>query len=165
MELPSLRSLLALNSTRPPFDFRRRTGPEKPHWVNLSDPGMGRASCYSGTHLSRRLRFSRYQELKFISGPLLKLNAINSVPLGPIPFRPPKIMQCSETGNHTINMAQTREIYARLFRYVDAATSLLLKQDLVNAEFIRAENQRIFTKLVAVQDAATLRRHGIRTES
>jgi hypothetical protein len=65
-------------------------------------------------------------------------------------------MYCSETGNHTINMAQAREIYARLFRCVDAATSLLLKQELIDTEFIRAENQRIFTKLVAVQDAATL---------
>ena len=42
-------------------------------------------------------------------------------------------MQCSETGNHTIYMAQTREIYAYLFRCVDAATSLLLKQELVDA--------------------------------
>jgi hypothetical protein len=55
-------------------------------------------------------------------------------------------------------MARTRELYARRFRCVDAATSLLLKQELVDAAFIRAENQRIFTKLVAVQDAATLQR-------
>jgi hypothetical protein len=54
-------------------------------------------------------------------------------------------------------MTQIREIYIRLFVQVDAATSLLLKQDLIDAEFIKAENHRIFTKLNAVQDAATLR--------
>jgi hypothetical protein len=34
-------------------------------------------------------------------------------------------------------MAQAEQIYARLFRHADAVTSLLLKQDLVNAEFVR----------------------------
>jgi hypothetical protein len=31
-------------------------------------------------------------------------------------------------------MAQVQQIYARLFAHIDVATSLLLKQDLVDAE-------------------------------
>jgi hypothetical protein len=58
---------------------------------------------------------------------------------------------------HVINIMQTQEIYTRLFICVDAATLLLLKQEIVDAEFIRAETKRIFTELGAVQDAATLR--------
>ena len=54
-------------------------------------------------------------------------------------------------------MAQVQQIYARLFTHVDVATSLLLKQDLVDAEFVREQNQRIFTKLNAIQDAALMR--------
>jgi hypothetical protein len=54
-------------------------------------------------------------------------------------------------------MTQVEQIYARLFMHIDAATSLLLKQDLVDAEFIREQNQRIFTKLYAIQDAALMR--------
>ena len=42
-------------------------------------------------------------------------------------------------------MAQVQQIYARLFTHIDVATSLLLKQDLVDAEFVREQNQRIFT--------------------
>jgi hypothetical protein len=53
-------------------------------------------------------------------------------------------------------MAQTQEIYAHLLVCVDAAISLLLGQELADAEFIKAANQRIFTKLGAVQEAATL---------
>jgi hypothetical protein len=49
------------------------------------------------------------------------------------------------------------QIYARLFTHIDVATSLLLKQDLVDAEFVREQNQRIFTKLNAIQDAALMR--------
>ena len=41
--------------------------------------------------------------------------------------------------------------------HIDAATSLLLKQDLVDAEFIREQNQRIFTKLHAIQHTALMR--------
>ena len=54
-------------------------------------------------------------------------------------------------------MAQVQQIYARLFAHIDVATSLLLKQDLVDAEFVREQNQRIFTKLNAIQDAALMR--------
>jgi hypothetical protein len=54
-------------------------------------------------------------------------------------------------------MAQVQQIYARLFAHIDAATSLLLKQDLVDAEFVREQNQRIFTKLNAIQDAVLMR--------
>jgi hypothetical protein len=54
-------------------------------------------------------------------------------------------------------MAQVQQIYARLFTHVDIATSLLLKQDLVDAEFVREQNQRIFTRLNAIQDAALMR--------
>jgi hypothetical protein len=54
-------------------------------------------------------------------------------------------------------MAQVQQIYARLFIHTDVATSLLLKQDLVDAEFVREQNQRIFTKLNAIQDAALMR--------
>jgi hypothetical protein len=54
-------------------------------------------------------------------------------------------------------MAQVQEIYARLFTHIDVATSLLLKQDLVDAEFVREQNQRIFTKLNAIQDATLMR--------
>jgi hypothetical protein len=36
-------------------------------------------------------------------------------------------------------------------------TALLFKQDLIDAEFIKAENQRSFAKLDAVQDAGLLR--------
>jgi len=43
---------------------------------------------------------------------------------------------------------QTQNIYTRLFICVDAATSLLLKQEMVEAEFARAEIGRIFTELV-----------------
>ena len=53
-------------------------------------------------------------------------------------------------------MAQVQQIYARLFAHIDVATSLLLKQDLVDAEFVRKQNQRIFTKLNAIQDAALM---------
>jgi hypothetical protein len=53
-------------------------------------------------------------------------------------------------------MAQVQQIYARLFSHIDVATSLLLKQDLVDAEFVREQNQRIFTKLNAIQDAALM---------
>jgi hypothetical protein len=53
-------------------------------------------------------------------------------------------------------MAQVQQIYARLFSHIDVATSLLLKQDLVDAEFAREQNQRIFTKLNAIQDAALM---------
>jgi hypothetical protein len=42
-------------------------------------------------------------------------------------------------------MAQVQQIYARLFTHIDLAMSLLLKQDLVDAEFVREQNQRIFT--------------------
>jgi hypothetical protein len=34
-------------------------------------------------------------------------------------------------------MAQVQQIYARLFTHTDVATSLLLKQDLVDTEFVR----------------------------
>src|SRR5271168_2226593 len=54
-------------------------------------------------------------------------------------------------------MAQVQQIYAHLFTHIDAATSLLLKQDLVDAEFVREQNQRIFTKLNAIQDAVLMR--------
>jgi hypothetical protein len=54
-------------------------------------------------------------------------------------------------------MAQVQQIYARLFARIDVATSLLLKQDLLDAEFVREQNQRIFTKLNAIQDAALIR--------
>src|ERR1700733_2721511 len=54
-------------------------------------------------------------------------------------------------------MAQVQQIYARLFTHIEVATSLLLKQDLVDAEFVREQNQRIFTKLNAIQDAALMR--------
>ena len=53
-------------------------------------------------------------------------------------------------------MAQVQQIYARLFMHIDAATLLLLKQDLVDAEFVREQNQRIFTKLNAIQDAGLM---------
>ena len=46
-----------------------------------------------------------------------------------------------------IDMAQVQQIYARLFTHIDVATLLLLKQDLVDAEFVREQNQRIFAKL------------------
>src|SRR5271155_3626807 len=39
---------------------------------------------------------------------------------------------CSD---QVIGMAQVQQIYARLFTHIDVATSLLLKQDLVDAEF------------------------------
>jgi hypothetical protein len=54
-------------------------------------------------------------------------------------------------------MAQVQQIYARLFTHIDIATSLLLKQDLVDAEFVREQHQKIFTKLNAIQDAALMR--------
>jgi hypothetical protein len=54
-------------------------------------------------------------------------------------------------------MAQVQQIYARLFTHIDIATSLPLKQDLVDAEFVREQHQRIFTKLNAIQDAALMR--------
>ena len=54
-------------------------------------------------------------------------------------------------------MAQVQQIYARLFAHIDVATSMLLKQDLVDAEFVREQNQRIFTKLNAIQDTALMR--------
>jgi hypothetical protein len=53
-------------------------------------------------------------------------------------------------------MAQVQQIYACLFAHIDVATSLL-KQDLVDAEFVREQNQRIFTKLNAIQDATLMR--------
>jgi hypothetical protein len=69
-------------------------------------------------------------------------------------------MPISPTNNcsdQVIDMAQVQQIYARLFAYIDVATSLLLKQDLVDAEFVREQNQRIFIKLNAIQDAALMR--------
>src|SRR5436309_15732367 len=54
-------------------------------------------------------------------------------------------------------MVQVQQIYAHLFTHIDLATSLLLKQDLVDAEFVREQNQRIFTRLNAIQDAALMR--------
>jgi hypothetical protein len=54
-------------------------------------------------------------------------------------------------------MAQIQQIYARLVTHIDAATSLLLKQDLVDAEFVREQNQMTFAKLNAIQDAALMR--------
>jgi hypothetical protein len=39
---------------------------------------------------------------------------------------------CSD---QVIGMAQVQQIYARLFTHIDVATSLLLKQDLIDAEF------------------------------
>ena len=45
---------------------------------------------------------------------------------------------CSD---QVIDMAQVQQIYARLFTHIDDATSLLLKQDLVDAEFVREQNQ------------------------
>ena len=54
-------------------------------------------------------------------------------------------------------MAQVQQIYARLFVHIDVATSLLLKQDLVDAEFVREQNQRIFTELFYL---ASLERRG-----
>jgi hypothetical protein len=56
-----------------------------------------------------------------------------------------------------IDMAQVQQIYAHLFAHIDVATSLLLKQDLIDAEFVREQNQRIFIKLNAIQDAALMR--------
>ena len=44
-------------------------------------------------------------------------------------------------------MAQLEQIYTRLFTHIDVATSLLLKQDLIDAEFVREQNQRIFTSI------------------
>jgi hypothetical protein len=38
---------------------------------------------------------------------------------------------------------------------------LLLKQDLIDADFIRAQNQRIFAKLDAVQDERSTADQGI----
>ena len=52
-----------------------------------------------------------------------------------------------------IDMAQIQQIYVCLFSHIDVATSLLLKQDLVN---VREQNQKIFTKLNAIQDAALM---------
>ena len=43
------------------------------------------------------------------------------------------------------------------FTHIDVATSLLLKQALVDAEFIREQNQRIFTKTQCNSDAALMR--------
>jgi hypothetical protein len=51
---------------------------------------------------------------------------------------------CSD---QVIDMAQVQQIYPRLFTHIDVATSLLLKQDLVDVEFVREQNQRIFAKL------------------
>ena len=34
-------------------------------------------------------------------------------------------------------MAQVQQIYARLFTHIDITTSLLLKQDLVDVEFVK----------------------------
>ena len=45
----------------------------------------------------------------------------------------------------------------RLFTHINVATSLLLKQDLIDAEFVREQDQRIFAKLNAIQDAALMR--------
>jgi hypothetical protein len=44
-------------------------------------------------------------------------------------------------------MARVERIYARLFTHIDVATSLLLKQDLVDAES-ENKNQRIFTEFI-----------------
>ena len=38
-------------------------------------------------------------------------------------------------------MAQVEQIYARLFTHIDVATSLLLKQGLVDAEFVREQTR------------------------
>ena len=54
-------------------------------------------------------------------------------------------------------MVQVQQIYARLFTHIDTATSLLLKQDLVDAEFVREQHQKIVTKFNAIQDAALMR--------
>jgi hypothetical protein len=49
-------------------------------------------------------------------------------------------------------MAQVQQIYARLFSHIDVATSLLLKQDLVDAEFAYCSIIR--------QDASSRRQKG-----
>ena len=54
-------------------------------------------------------------------------------------------------------MAQVQQIYARLFTHIDITTSLLLKQDLVDVEFVREQNQRIFIELNIIQDTALIR--------
>jgi hypothetical protein len=61
---------------------------------------------------------------------------------------------CSD---QVIDMAQVQQIYARLFAHMDVATSLLLMQTLVDVELVRELNQRIFTKLCAIQHAAPMR--------
>jgi hypothetical protein len=66
----------------------------------------------------------------------------------------PYLNNCSD---QVIDLAQVQQIYARLFMHIDAATSLLLKQNLVDAEFVREQNHRIFTKLHTIQDAALMR--------
>jgi hypothetical protein len=43
---------------------------------------------------------------------------------------------CSD---QVIDMAQVQQIYARLFTHIDVATSLLLKQDLVDAKVVARE--------------------------
>jgi len=41
-------------------------------------------------------------------------------------------------------MAQVQQIYARLFAHIDVAKSLLLKQDLIDAEFVREQKPEDF---------------------
>ena len=67
------------------------------------------------------------------------------------------ISHLNNCSDQVIDLAQVQQIYARLFMHIDAATSLLLKQDLVDAEFVREQNHRVFTKLHAIQDAALMR--------
>jgi hypothetical protein len=53
----------------------------------------------------------------------------------------PYLNNCSD---QVIDMAQVQQIYARLFTHVDVATSLLLKQDLVDAEFVRTKPEDFY---------------------
>src|SRR5436309_15045244 len=85
--------------------------------------------------------------LKFVSGPLLKssakistcsLEGIEMVCLCPSAH----LNNCSD---QVIDMAQVQQIYARLFTHINVA------------EFVREQNQRIFAKLNAIQDAALMR--------
>jgi hypothetical protein len=64
---------------------------------------------------------------------------------------------CRAFKGRPVLRSTVQQIYARLVTHIDAATSLLLKQDLVDAEFVREQNQRTFAKLNAIQDAALMR--------
>ena len=55
------------------------------------------------------------------------------------------ISPLNNCSGQVIDMAQIQQIYARLITHIDAATSPLLKQDLVDVEFVREQNKRIFT--------------------